>query len=62
MPRYRVTEIRARKATYLIDAATEDAAKGLNGDIIAEGGDADDYGQEILDVEQVDDDEEWADA
>lgn len=58
MPRYKVAETRARRAEYLIDAESEEAARSLDGDIVAEGGDADDYGLEILSVEQVDDDEE----
>lgn len=60
MPRFRVAEIRARKVIYLIDAVDERAARHLEGDILDEGGDADDYGQEILEVEEVADDEEFA--
>lgn len=56
MPRYRVTEIRARRSVYLIDAETEEDARSGNGDIIDEGADADDYTDEVLEVEQVDDD------
>lgn len=62
MPRYRVTEIRARKAVYLIDAADEKAAERGDGEILDEGGDADDYGQELVSVERVDNDETEAGA
>ena len=58
MPRFKVAETRARRVEYLIDAESEDAARRLDGEIIEEGGDADDYGLEILSVEQVDDEEE----
>lgn len=47
-------EIRAREVQYLIDAEDEAAARKLDGEIIEEGGDADDYGQELVSVEEAD--------
>lgn len=58
MPRYIVHEKRSRTAEYLIDAADEQAAGRLDGQILDEGGDADDYGDELLSVEEVSDDTE----
>lgn len=60
MPRYRVVEKRCREARYIIDAADENAARHYDGDIIDEGGDADDYGEETISVEQVGDEEDMA--
>lgn len=59
-PRFRVKEIRARNSTYLIDARTEDDATHGRGEFIDFGGDADDYGLELVSVEEVSDDEEEA--
>lgn len=56
MPKFIVKEKRARQAEYLIEAADEESAGRLDGDIIDEGGDADDYGLELVSVELVGDD------
>lgn len=58
MPRFRVTETRARTVVYLIDAVDERAAEQLDGDVIDESGD--DYSLEAQSVEQVSDEEEDA--
>lgn len=55
MPRYQVVEHRMHKSGYLIDAASEDDARGLNGDVIDEAN-TDDWGYEVLSVEEVDQD------
>ena len=52
MPRYLVIEHRMHKSGYLIDAESEDAAQGLDGDIVDEAN-TDDWGYEILSVEEV---------
>lgn len=53
MPRFLVVENRMRRAEYLIDAVDAEAARRLDGTILDEGGDVDDYGYEILDVTEV---------
>ena len=57
MPKFVVRETRARTVEYLIEAADETAARKLDGEILDEGGDADDYGLETLSVEQVENDD-----
>ena len=54
MPRFLVVENRMRRAEYLIDAVDAEAARRLDGTILDEGGAADDYGYEVLDVTEVD--------
>jgi hypothetical protein len=59
MPRFIVRERRCYIATYLIDAASDEQAGRRDGAVVDEaGGDGDDYGDELLSVEQVDDDTE----
>lgn len=56
MPRFRITERRAFHNTVLIDAKDEDDARTFTGDIIEESAE-ESWGDEIVDVVQVDDDE-----
>lgn len=56
MPKFIVRERRARDVEYLIEATDESAARKLDGEIIWEVGDYDDYGLELLGVVRVNDD------
>ncbi len=59
MPRYLVTERRAYKSAMLIDAEDEEAAEKGDGDII-DTSDTDSWADELLSVEEVDADQDYA--
>jgi hypothetical protein len=59
MPKFHVTEERAYKASYLIEAENEDAARQLSGEIL-DSNETDSWGERLLDIEEVSDDEEFA--
>lgn len=58
MPKFHVTEIRAFKAGYLVEA--EDAEDAKKCDNILDENETDSWGHELLSVEEVGDDEEFA--
>lgn len=60
--RFKVVEIRARRVEYLVEAEDEGSASRLDGKILEENGDADDYGLEHVSTTQVADDCESLDA
>lgn len=57
MPRFKVVEKRAYKEGFLIDAVDEEAAKRLDGEVVADAS-TDSWADELLELEQVADDEE----
>lgn len=51
--RFIVEEIRARRVQYLVEAVDADAAGRLDGTLLEEGGDHDDYGLELVSVRET---------